>query len=187
MKKLRVAVCLLVLGLLVPAILQLRGKMPIDTQPLIEKKYGGWAGVLRLWVYEGWKPGGGNMAGWLNKCVGSFEKKHPGVYVQPEYVDGATMRALGRDGLAPDMAIFPPGGLESAAALTSIEDFNYLCFFSTQCHFVTRTKPQSGGKILKSEEEINAWLENRGLGGRISMECDTDMKDVTEIYLLAGE
>ena len=122
MKKLRVAVCLLVLGLLVPAILQLRGKMPIDTQPLIEKKYGGWAGVLRLWVYEGWKPGGGNMAGWLNKCVGLFEKKHPGVYVQPEYVDGATMRALGRDGLAPDMAIFPPGGLESAAALTSIEE-----------------------------------------------------------------
>ena len=73
------------------------------------------------------------------------------------------------------------------SALTSIEDFNYLCFFSTQCHFVTRTKPQSGGKILKSEEEINAWLENRGLGGRISMECDTDKKDVTEIYLLAGE
>lgn len=122
MKKLRVAVCLLALVLLAPAILRLRGQVPMDTQPLIEKKYGGWAGVLRLWVYEGWKPGSGSVAGWLNRRIGAFEKRHPGVYVQPEYVDGATMRALGRDGLAPDMAIFPPGGLESAAGLAELEE-----------------------------------------------------------------
>lgn len=122
MKKLRVVVCLLLLGLLVPVILQLRGRVPMDTQPLIEKKYGGWAGVLRLWVFEGWKPGSGSAAVWLNKCIGTFEKKHPGVYVQPEYVDGATMQALGRDGLAPDMALFPPGGLESAEVLVELEE-----------------------------------------------------------------
>lgn len=122
MKKLRVAVCLLLLGLLIPAILQLRGRVPMDTQALIEKKYGGWAGVLRLWVYEGWKPGAGSGAAWLNRCIASFEKGHPGVYVQPEYVDGATMAAMGRDGLlSPDMVLFPPGGLESPSALVALD------------------------------------------------------------------
>ena len=114
MKKVRVALCLMILMLLIPAIFRLRGKLPNDTQPLIEKKYGGWAGVLRLWVYEGWQPGAGSAAAWLNRCISSFEKAHPGVYIQPEYVDASAMRALGRDGLlSPDMALFPPGAVEA--------------------------------------------------------------------------
>ena len=122
MRKLRTLLCLVLLGLTIPAVLQLRGQLPMDTQPLIEKKYGGWAGVLRLWVHEGWKPGAGSAAGWLNRCIATYEKAHPGVYVQPEYVDASTMRALGRDGLPmPDLVLFPPGGIESPSLLLPLE------------------------------------------------------------------
>lgn len=118
MKKLRAALCLLLLGLLIPALIYARGRLPVDVQPLIEKKYGGWAGTLRLWVYEGWTPGAGSAAGWLNRCAAAFERAHPGVYVQPEYVEAAALRDLGRDGIRPpDMALFPPGALDAAALL----------------------------------------------------------------------
>ena len=122
LKKLRTAVCLMLLGLMVPAIVLVRGGLPLNVQPLIEKKYGGWAGTLRLWVYEGWSPGAGSAALWLNGCVSSFEKAHPGVYVQPEYVDAGALRDLGRDGiLPPDMALFPPGVLESGEAFLPLD------------------------------------------------------------------
>ena len=59
MKKLRVIACLAVLALLLPVLTRLRGELPMDAQPLIEKKYGGWAGVLRLWVCEDWQTASG--------------------------------------------------------------------------------------------------------------------------------
>ena len=122
MKKLRVIACILLLGLVIPGVIHLYGHLPADPQPLIEKKYGGWAGVLRLWIFEGWQPGAGSAAGWLNRCIASFEKLHPGVYIQPEYVDASTMRALGSDGLLPpDLALFPPGLLTSTQGLLPLE------------------------------------------------------------------
>ena len=127
MKKARTLLCLMLLMLLIPSAFRLRGILPTDTQPLIEKKYGGWAGVLRLWIFEGWQTGAGSAAGWLNQCIGSYEKLHPGVYVQPEYVDASTLRALGRDGMPPpDMVLFPPGALSSPDGLLSIEGGNSL-------------------------------------------------------------
>lgn len=110
MRKLRAAVCLMLLVLLIPVVIRLRSRLPMDVQPLIEKKYGGWAGTLRLWVCEGWTPGAGTAAGWLNRCATSFEKTHPGVYIQPEYVSRSALSGLGTDGiLPPDMLLFPPG------------------------------------------------------------------------------
>lgn len=117
MKKLRVIACLAVLALLLPVLTRLRGELPMDAQPLIEKKYGGWAGVLRLWVCEDWQ----TASGWLNRCIASYEKSHPGVYVQPEYVDAGILRSLGKDGLAPDMVLFPPGRMESGDNLAVLE------------------------------------------------------------------
>lgn len=52
-------------------------------------------------------------------------------------------------------------------ALTDIEDFNYLCFFSTGCHF--NTKEISSYPILQTEESINKWLESRGCGGKMNL------------------
>ena len=122
MRKFRTLLCLVLLGLMIPAALRMRGQLPMDTQPLIEKKYGGWAGVLRLWVCEGWKPGAGSAAGWLNRCIAGYEKAHPGVYVQPEYVDASAMHALEEDGLTPpDLVLFPPGGIESPSLLLPLE------------------------------------------------------------------
>lgn len=113
--------CVLLLIALAWALPQLRAALPMETQPLIEKKYGGWSGVLRLWVCEGWPVGAGSAAAWLNACIGSFERAHPGVYVQPEYVDAAAIRAL-RDGslFPPDMLLVPPGLLDSADGLAEL-------------------------------------------------------------------
>ena len=94
MKKMRAIFCAVLLGVLIPAAVVLRGTLPMDVQPLIEKKYGGWAGTLRLWVCEGWPTGAGSAARWLNRCVGIFEKAHPGVYIQPEYVEESALRCL---------------------------------------------------------------------------------------------
>ena len=52
-------------------------------------------------------------------------------------------------------------------ALTNIEDFNYLAFFSTQCHYDTRGIDAE--HVLSSEDEINKWLTSRGCGGKFSL------------------
>ena len=48
MGKLRVCLCLLCLLLLIPALLQARRILPLDTRPLVAEKYAGWTGVLNL-------------------------------------------------------------------------------------------------------------------------------------------
>lgn len=106
MRKWRAMACLLVLAATIPAAWRLRGALPADPRGLIEAKYGGWSGVLRLWVCGDWP-----VAAWLNRCIADFERRHPGVYVQPEYVDAG---ALSAEGLAPDMAMFGPGAADGA-------------------------------------------------------------------------
>ena len=75
-------------------------------------------------------------------------------------------------------------------ALTSIEDFNYLAFFSTQCHYDARPK---GDVTLSSEEQVNNWLESRGCGGKIRLEDNRPDeysmldKGIRKITLNAGE
>ena len=122
MRKLRTLLCILLLCLLIPSVLALRGRLPMDPQPLIEKKYGGWAGTLRLWVCEGWQVGAGSVAGWLNRCIAGFEKAHPGVYIQTEYVKDSDLRSLCEDGmLPPDMILFPPAVMEDADHLLPMD------------------------------------------------------------------
>lgn len=107
MRKARTIICLLVLALTVPAAYIMHQALPPDAQPMIERKYGGWSGVVRLWVREGWQDG---CAAWLNRCIASFEKRHPGVYIQPEYVDAGALEAEGLP--PPDLILFPPGALD---------------------------------------------------------------------------
>ena len=110
MRKIKSMACILLLVLLVPAILHARGILPIDNRPLVEAKYGGWAGVLRLWICEGWPVGSDSTSGWINRCITAFEKRHPGVYVQPEYVEPEAIASIGESGiLPPDLVLFPPG------------------------------------------------------------------------------
>ena len=110
MRKARAIVCLMILILTIPTAYHLRRQLPPDTMPMIEKKYGGWAGVLRLWVCDDPSPGSDSLAAWLNRCISAYDKRHPGVYIQPEYVDSTALTA---DGLMPpDLALFPPGAID---------------------------------------------------------------------------
>ena len=123
MRKLKIIAALLLLALLVPALVHIRGTLPADNSALAGKKYGGWSGVLRLWVYEGWTPGAGSLAGWLNRCIARFEKAREGVYVQPRYVDAGAIASLGDSGIIPpDLILFPAGLLETPDGLAALEE-----------------------------------------------------------------
>lgn len=113
MRKARTIICLVVLALTIPAAVTLRRALPPNRQPMIERKYGGWSGVLRLWVREGWQ---GGCAAWLNRCISTYERQHPGVYVQPEYVDAGALTAEGMP--SPDLILFPPGALDGDGLAT---------------------------------------------------------------------
>ena len=122
MRKLRSLLCLACLVMLVPLLLQARERLPVDPQPLVAEKYAGWSGVLRLWVFEGWPSGDGGISPWLNRCIAGFERGHPGVYVQPRFVDDGAITSLNDSGiLPPDMVLFPPGLLDDPAGLMPLE------------------------------------------------------------------
>ena len=118
MRKLRGPLCLLTLLLLIPVLLFTRHILPIDTRPLVAEKYAGWSGVLNLWIYEGWPCGHGSFSPWLNQCITGFERAHPGVYVQPQFVDDGAITSMKDSGiLPPDMFLFPPNLLASPEGL----------------------------------------------------------------------
>ena len=119
----RSLLCGLVLLLLIPLMIQARRALPRDARPLVAEKYAGWCGVLRLWVYEGWETGAGGVAGWLNAQITRFEKRHPGVYVQPQYVEADTLSGFVDSGLVPpDLMLFPPGVLTAPVGLLPLDE-----------------------------------------------------------------
>ena len=50
-------------------------------------------------------------------------------------------------------------------ALTQIEDFNYLCFFTTACKYRTENTDLTFDNV----EDINKWLKTRGCGGQLEI------------------
>ena len=122
MKRVRFPLFVLGTALLLPLLLHARRVLPMDSQPLVAAKYAGWSGVLRLWVVEGWPSGSGGLTGWLNRCAAGFEKRHPGVYVQPQAVDADAIASFSDSGiLPPDMLLFPPGLLDSPEGLAALD------------------------------------------------------------------
>ena len=116
MRKLRNVLCLVCLALLAPALVLARRALPQDSRALVAKKYAGWSGVLRLWIFEGWQPGDGTAL-WLNRCIAGYERRHPGVYVQPQDEDAGAIASFRDSGiLPPDLLLFPPGLLDGAEA-----------------------------------------------------------------------
>ena len=127
MRKLRGTLCLLSLLLLIPALVFTRHMLPIDTRPLVAEKYAGWSGVLNLWIYEGWPCGSGSISPWLNQCITGFERAHPGVYVQPLFVDNGAITSVNDSGIVPpDMLLFPPNLLASPEGLLPLVSPNNL-------------------------------------------------------------
>ena len=122
MKKARSAACALCLALLAPLAIHALRVLPTDRRALVAEKYAGWSGVLRLWVQEDAPVGDGRLTTWLNGCVARFEKRHPGVYVQPQSVDAGAMADFLTSGIRPpDMLLFAPGTLDGPAGLAPIE------------------------------------------------------------------
>lgn len=81
-------------------------RLPADPGKYVEKKYAGWNGVLRCWVYSDWSCSG-SFISWLNGCAAEFEARHPGVYLEFETV---TEQALGMTGIRPpDMLVYSEG------------------------------------------------------------------------------
>jgi len=123
MRKLLETLCFICAALTLLSALIIGRMLPPGTQELVQEKYASWSGVLRIWVYEGWTGGSDAFAGWLNRCIASYEKQHNGVYVQAKYVDAAAILALETSGVRPpDMLLFPPGLLADPSALAALPE-----------------------------------------------------------------
>lgn len=121
MRRSRSALCALCLALLVPLAIRAARVLPTDRAALVAEKYAGWSGVLRLWVCEGWQSGSGGLSGWLNGCIARFEKRHPGVYVQPRPVDAGALADFADSGiLPPDLVLFAPCALDGPRGLLPV-------------------------------------------------------------------
>ena len=72
--------------------IQAAKQLPADTSSFVQKKYAGWSGVLRGWVYSDWSCAG-SFVSWLNGCAAEFEKQHEGVYLEFETVSREAIAA----------------------------------------------------------------------------------------------
>jgi hypothetical protein len=96
--------------------------LPQSADGLAGRRYEGWSGVLRLWTFEGWQPGSGSLSPWLNRCITSFERAHPGVYIQLKPVSAQNLKDFADPALrTPDLILFPPGLIEDASALLPLD------------------------------------------------------------------
>lgn len=91
-------------------------KLPADNSKLIEKKYAGWSGVIRIWAEE--ECGAGS---WLNACAETFERSHPGIYINVQELPGETISAYATSGVnPPDILIYNSGVLSDTSLLSPI-------------------------------------------------------------------
>lgn len=121
--RLKRALCYLVLITMILLAPQVARELPSGAQNVLRELNASWSGVLRLWVCEGWQPGYGSLTPWLASCIAQFEKAHPGVYVQPKPVPLAALaRFASGDAPPPDLILFAPGMLESAAGLAALAE-----------------------------------------------------------------
>ena len=63
-------------------------------------------------------------------------------------------------------------------ALTNIEDFNYLAFFSTACKYDTKSTSYFQ---ISNLDKINQWLSDRGCGGQIAFDFENKEQPAPEI------
>lgn len=101
--------------------IHLSRELPANKRQLVEKKYAGWNGVLHGWVCSRWRCDG-SFIHWLNSCAASFEKDHPGVYLEFTSVsEQNTNAALSGSALSPDLIFFSPGTINDPAFLESMK------------------------------------------------------------------
>lgn len=98
-------------------------RLPAPPRDIAERASRSFAGVLTVWVAEGWQPGSGSLMGWLSRQTAQLERAHPGVYVVLREVDAARLGAQMQSArILPDMVMFSPGLLTSPAQLLALEE-----------------------------------------------------------------
>lgn len=115
------AICTAVCALLLALGPALTERLPAPPEGLASRQYEGWSGVVRLWVYQGFKTGAGSIVPWLNERLGEYEKRNAGVYVHVKTVSLEQLRSY-EDLPGPDMLIFTPGALTDASGLVALAD-----------------------------------------------------------------
>lgn len=121
MKRFLSLVCLAALAIILPAAAMISRGLPADTRPYVEKKYAGWSGVLRAWVYCDW-PAGGSLTRWLNGCAADFERAHDGVYIEFAQVHAGAMAQMEASGIRPpELLLFSPGTRVDASKLLPLD------------------------------------------------------------------
>ena len=121
MRKSLQLLCLICVLALIVAAARIFPRLPADSQPYVEKKYAGWNGVLRGWIFSEWSCGG-SFVRWLNACAAGFEKRHEGVYLEFTEVDAAAMAGMGDSGIRPpELVLFSPGAGSDASRLLPID------------------------------------------------------------------
>ena len=113
---LRFFLCALAATAALPMLFRAARLLPRDTRALTARKYGGWSGVLRLWVDVEWA--GSGPKSWLNRRIDEFERRHPGVYIQADPVSTEAMAGFSDDPHPPDMVLVSPGILPGPEGLT---------------------------------------------------------------------
>lgn len=117
MKKSLQLLCLAIALAMIPAAILIAGDLPADSSEFVQKKYAGWNGVLRGWIFSEWDAGGSFNA-WLNACAAEFENAHEGVYLEFTQVDEEALRQIHTSGIRrPDLIFFSPGVIEDDAGL----------------------------------------------------------------------
>lgn len=140
----------------IPGILMAGGMLPIEKKTLIEEKYSGWSGVIRIWLDEDES----GLAGWLNQCAAKFEKQHNGVYIQVEPV--SDFSGLEAEGVRPpELALFTPG--------TAV---NY-DLFAELPRMPVRDTLQMTNIAVPLATGGYAWAINRDLLDRIPEDCSS--------------
>ena len=137
------ALCTLLTALLVVGAPRIEAHLPVPPRGLTALPYEGWSGVIRLSVHQGFRSGTGSIVPWLNACLSTYEKRHPGVYVQVETVSKAALSRAVEQDIPPDIAIFTPGALDDASPLLPLDmpedvrsDLAQACMMNGECRAV---------------------------------------------------
>lgn len=78
--------------------------LPMDATPIVREKYIGFAGVIKLWIYDGFS----SAAAYVNSRIADFERGNPGARVAPIYVPLTAIENYAQSGInAPDVIIMP--------------------------------------------------------------------------------
>lgn len=108
-KKLRVILCVGIVGLLVWQLPAVFKTFPIDRSGTQDSS---WQGVVRVWVCGDWSSGG---MSWLSKQASLFEKSHSGVKIRLRHAQAGAWTEQGA--VLPDLIVFSPGTIDAPEAL----------------------------------------------------------------------